>query len=118
MDFDHNTPNGFARASRILGFVALGFGFCCIIMPLFAPISLMAGMLSIAFGIVSRSQTGKFQNHAITGIVCSSVTLVFMLIAAIFLLAFFNTAGGQQIIAESLKQYNELINAYNEFYGS
>ncbi|MBO5278123.1 MAG: hypothetical protein J6B06_01335 [Lachnospiraceae bacterium] len=118
MDFDNNTPNGFARTSRILGFVALAFGFGCIIMPLFAPVSLMAGMLSIAFGIVSRSQTGKFQNHAITGIVCSGVTLAFMLIVAIFLLAFFNTAGGQQIVAESLKQYNELMNAYNEFYGN
>lgn len=127
MDFNDNsifrtqeqqeTPNGFARASRILGFVTIAFGLGCTMMPLFAAIPLMTGMLGIVFGIVSKSQTGKFQNSAITGMVCSGVTLAFMLVVAIFLIAFFNTASGQQIVAESLQQYNEMMDAYNEFYG-
>lgn len=127
MDFNDNsifqtqtqqdTPNGFARTSRILGFVTIAFGLGCTIIPFFAAIPLLTGMLGIVFGIVSRNQTGKFQNPAITGIVCSSVTLAFMLVVVIFLLAFFNTAGGQQLITESLQQYNEFMNAYSEFYG-
>ncbi len=110
-------PNGYARTSRILGFIAVGSGLVSSILPFFAPLPLMFGMLSIVFGFVSKSQTGRFQNQAITGIVCSTVTLVFLLIAAIFLILFFNTAGGQQIVAEYLEQYNEMLDAYNEFYG-
>lgn len=126
MDFDHNpifqteeqsqTPNGFAKASRILGFLTIAFGPGTVVMPLFAVLPLMFAMLSIAFGIVSKSQTGKFDNYAITGIVCSSVALAFMVIIAVFLLLFFSTAGGQQIVTEALTQYNDMIEAYQEFY--
>lgn len=127
MDFDNNTifqtperaqaPNGFAKASRILGFLAVAFGLGSVMFPFFAVLPLMFGMLSIAFGFVSKSQTGKFENYAITGIVCSGVTLAFLVIVAVFLILFFNTAGGQQIVAETLEQYNEMLDAYNEFYG-
>lgn len=110
-------PNGYAKASRILGFLAVGSGLASALLPFFAPLPLMFGMLSIVFGFVSKNQTGKFQNHAITGIACSAVTLVFLLIVTIFLLLFFNSAGGQQIVAEYMEQYREMMDAYSEFYG-
>ena len=111
------TANSFAKASRILGFIAIAFGLGAVLMPYFALISIMAGMLSIAFGFVSKSQTGKMQNAAITGIVCSFVTLGFILVVAIFFIAFMNTAGGQELMKEAIKMYNDTMEAYNEFYG-
>lgn len=115
----NNTPatNSFAKASRILGFVAIAFGLGAVLMPYFALISIMSGMLSIAFGFVSKNQTGKMQNAAITGIVCSFVTLGFILVVAIFFIAFMNTAGGQELMKEAIKMYNDTMEAYNEFYG-
>lgn len=112
-----SAPDSFAKSSRILGFLAVGTGIVSGMIPLFAPLPLMFGMLSIVFGIVSRKQMGCFHSYAIIGFVCSGVTLVFMLVVAIFLIAFFNSAGGQQIIAEYLEQYNQLLEAYSEFYG-
>lgn len=119
MDLQNNTdiPNGFAKTSRILGFLAVGTGLASAILPFFAPLPLMFGMLSLVFGIVSKKQVGHFQNYAITGMVCSGVTLSFSFIVATFLILFFNTAGGQQIIAEYIEQYNKMLEAYNEFYG-
>lgn len=109
--------NSFAKASRILGFIAIAFGLGAVLMPYFALISIMSGMLSIAFGFVSKNQTGKMQNAAITGIVCSFVTLGFILIVAVFFIAFMNTAGGQELMKEAIKMYNDTMAAYNEFYG-
>lgn len=115
----NNRPaiNSFAKASRILGFIALAFGLGSILMPLFALASIMSGMLSIAFGFVSKSQTGKMQNAAITGVVCSFVTLGFIIAIAVFFIAFMNTAGGQELMKEAIKMYNDTMEAYNEFYG-
>ena len=112
-----SVPDTFAKSSRILGFLAVGTGIASALIPLFAPLPLMFGLLSVVFGIVSRKQTGRFHNYAVTGLVCSGVTLVFLLVVAIFLIAFFNSAGGQQIIAEYLEQYRQLLEAYSEFYG-
>lgn len=109
--------NSFAKASRILGFVAIAFTFGTVIMPYFALIALMTGMLGIVFGFVSRSQTGKMQNPAIVGVVCSIVALCFLLIVAIFFIVFMNTAGGQELMREVIQMYQDTMNAYNEFYG-
>lgn len=110
--------NIFAKTSRILGFIAIAFLLGSIIMPFFVLISLLASMLGIAFGFVSRSQTGKLQNPAIVGIVCCCVSLCFLLIAAVFLIAFMNTAGGQELMREAIRMYQDTMDAYNEFYGS
>ena len=115
---DRQVPlNSFAKSSRILGFVSVGTGLASALLPFLVPLPVMFGMLSIVFAFVSRTQAGRFHNYAITGMVCSGVTLVFLLIVATFLILFLNTAGGQLIVAEYLEQYHQMLDAYNEFYG-
>lgn len=109
--------DNFAKASRILGFIAVAFTLGAIVMPFFILISLMAGMLGIIFGFVSKARTGKMQSPAIVGIVCCCVSLVFILIIAIFFLTFMNTLGGQELMKEAIQMYNDTMSAYNEFYG-
>lgn len=115
---DRQIPlNSFAKSSRILGFLSVGTGLASALLPFFVPLPIMFGMLSMVFAFVSRKQAGSFHNYAITGMVCSSVTLVFLFVIATFLILFLNTAGGQLIVAEYLEQYHKMLEAYTEFYG-
>lgn len=114
---DKKAPlNGFAKASMILGYIAIGSTILTGIFPCCVPVPVFAALLGIIFSFVSRNQTGRFTNQAIIGLVCSAVTFVFLILAAVFLIMFFNTAAGKQLMDTYMSQYNEMLDAYNRFY--
>lgn len=110
--------NSFAKTSMILGIIALVTGVISAVLPCCAPIPLISALLGIIFGFVSRKPGEAFAPQAIIGIICNAVAIVFIILAAIFLIAFMNSAAGQEMVAEYMKYYQEIMEGYDAFYNN
>lgn len=104
-------PNGFAKASLILGIISIITGIFFLI-----PIPFITSLLSIIFGFVSKQPGQRIEGKAIIGISLSSVILITIIVIIVVVYQFLNTMAGVEFVNQFMAEYKEALKIYMEFY--